>query len=287
MELTPQVRRVIAVWLALSVIGVLALIFGLGPHMPPGNKSTTAADQTETNIVISCVMVPIALGVIVFFVYALFSFRAGSDLTVDGPYLKGDARIARGWIMTTTTIVLALAIYGTWELLRTDQGIAGTGGGQGGSLITSAPSNALQVQVIGQQWQFTYRYPQYGNFETWQLAIPVDRPVIFHVTSIDVIHSFWAYQLGVKADAVPGAENLVGTYAKKTGTFDIRCAELCGVWHGEMSSHGQILSAGAFASWINSQRAAEGGPAYQFQFTSKGSFPYSTVYYPAPQKRGG
>ena len=92
--------------------------------------------------------------------------------------------------------------------------------------------------MIGQQWEFTYRYPQYGNFETWQLAIPVDRPVIFHVTSLDVVHSFWAYQLGVKADAVPGAENLVGTYAKKTGTFDIRCAELCGVWHGQMSAKG-------------------------------------------------
>ncbi len=287
MEFTPQARRVLVIWLVLSVIGVLAVIFGLGPHMPPGNLTSTATEQTDTNIVVSCVMTPIAIGVITFFVYALFAFRAGADLTADGPYVKGDARIARGWIVATTTIVLALAVYGTFELLHADNGIAGAGGGQGGSLITSAPTNALQVQVIGQQWEFTYRYPQYGNFETWQLAIPVDRPVIFHVTSLDVIHSFWAYQLGVKADAVPGAENLVGTYAKKTGTFDVRCAELCGVWHGQMSAKGQILSATDFASWINSERAQESGPAYQFQFSSKGSFPYSTVYYPDPQRRGG
>jgi cytochrome c oxidase subunit 2 len=282
MELTPQARRVLVIWIVLSVIGVLAVIFGLGPHMPPGNKATTAADQTETNIVITCVMTPIALGVIVFFVFALISFRAGDDLTTDGPYLKGDAGIARGWIVTTTTIVLALAIYGTYELLHTDQGIAGTGGGQGGSLITSAPKNALQVQVIGQQWQFTYRYPQYGGVETFTLAIPVDRPVIFNVTSIDVIHSFWAYQLGVKADAVPGATNLVGTYAKKTGSFDIRCAELCGVWHGQMSSKGQILTASDFASWISQQQRENGAHGYRIQLPR-----YAKTYYPDPQRRGG
>jgi cytochrome c oxidase subunit II len=272
-------RRILIIWIALSIVGMLALWFGLGPHMPPGNVSNQAADQTETNKVIGLIMVPIALGVITFFVYAMFAFRAGEDMAADGPPHKGDARLARAWIITSLTIVLALAIYGTFELLRADQGIAGSGGGQGSSLIASEPKNALDVQVIGQQWHFTYRYPQYGNVETFRLAIPVGRPVIFHVTSIDVIHSFWAYQLGVKADAVPGAVNLVGAQARHTGTFDIRCAELCGVWHGHMYAKGMILSSGGFASWISQQQAQNPFKPNQL--------PYGQVYYPDPNRRAG
>ena len=271
-------QRLLIIWIVLSIIGILAVIFGLGPHMPPGNVTTTASDQTETNIVISCVMMPIGVGVITFFVYALFSFRSRSGDDGDGQYIKGDARIARGWIITSTTIVLALAIYGTFELLNANEGIAGVGGGQGSSPITSIPSNALQVQVIGQQWHFTYRYPQYGGVETFALAIPVDRPIIFNVTSIDVIHSFWAYQLGVKADAVPGANNIAGTFAKHTGTFDIRCAELCGVWHGHMYAKGQILTQSGFASWIAQQRRTQGHQQLP---------PYAQVYYPDPNRRAG
>jgi cytochrome c oxidase subunit 2 len=271
-------RRLLVIWIVLSIIGVLAIVFLLNPHMPPGNLTDQASQQTQTNTVIAAIMAPIAIGVVTFFVYALFTFRARDGEALDGPNLKGDAKIARTWIITSTTIVLALAIYGTVELLNAQNGIAGAGGGQGSSLIASAPANALRVQVIAQQWHFTYRYPQYGKFETFQLAIPVDRPVIFSVTSIDVTHSFWAYQLAVKADAVPGAQNLVGTTAKHTGTFDIRCAELCGVWHGHMFATGHILSQPAFATWIRGQQ--------RFNHI-RGLPPNATVYYPAPNRRGG
>ena len=75
----------------------------------------------------------------------------------------------------------------------------------------------LQVQVIGQQWVWTYRYPQFGGMESSELMLPVGMPVTFHVTSLDVIHSFWAYQLGVKADANPGVDNVAYMTPKATG----------------------------------------------------------------------
>ena len=120
------------------------------------------------------------------------------------PYTKGHGAVQQTWVWSALTIVLGLAIYGTDELLHASEGVAGVGGGQGPTLIDSAPTGALQVQVIAQQWEFTYRYPQYGDIETTILAIPVNRAVVFNVTSLDVTHSFWAYQLGVKVDAVPG-----------------------------------------------------------------------------------
>ena len=83
--------------------------------------------------------------------------------------------------------------------------------------MTKPSGLMLPVQVIGQQWEFTYRYPTYGGVETAQLVLPAGQEVAFHVTSLDVIHSFWAYELGVKADANPGVDNIAFVKPSKLG----------------------------------------------------------------------
>jgi cytochrome c oxidase subunit 2 len=115
----------------------------------------------------------------------------------------------------------------------------------------------LQVQVIGQQWQFTYRYPQFGGMESTQLLLPLNRPVAFHVTSLDVIHSFWAYQLGVKADANPGVDNVAYTTTRQLGGFTVRCSELCGIWHGAMFDSGRVVTPAAFLAWATRTQSTE------------------------------
>ena len=117
---------------------------------------------------------------------------------------------------------------------------AGAGGGQGPSPIwTPASHTVLPIQVIGQQWKLTYRYPTFGGFETSDLVVPDNTTIAFHVTSLDVIHDFWVYQLGVKADANPGQDNVAYTTTQQLGTFTVRCDELCGIWHGAMYNYGQ------------------------------------------------
>ena len=147
-----------------------------------------------------------------------------------------------GWILTTTVIVLFLAGFGTYELVQP----GGAGGGQGSSPIwTPTSKTILPIQVIGQQWKFTYRYPTFGGFETDQLVVPDDTTIQFNVTSLDVIHSFWAYQLGVKADANPDYNNVAYTTTQQLGSFIVRCAELCGIWHGAMYNSGRRRHAAA------------------------------------------
>ena len=116
---------------------------------------------------------------------------------------------------------------------------------RGPNPIAKPSGSVLPVQVIGQEWEFTYRYPTYGGVETAQLVLPVGREIEFHVTSLDVIHSFWAYELGVKADANPGVDNVAFVKPSKVGTFQIRCAELCGLWHGYMFDTGKVVTAAA------------------------------------------
>ena len=108
----------------------------------------------------------------------------------------------------------------------------------------------------------------------------MDRLVAFHVTSLDITHSFWAYRLGVKADAVPGVDNIAYVTARKTGSFTIRCAELCGLWHGHMFKTGYVLPSSDFNNWVAQQRAAEAG-------NQKYLPPYSRAYYPLPLHRAG
>ena len=140
--------------------------------------------------------------------------------------------------------------------------------------------NNFQVQVIAQQWEFTYRYPSLGGLETSQLVLPADTNIELHVTSLDATHSFWALQLGVKADANPGVDNVAYVQTKGARSFDIHCAELCGLWHGYMFDTGEIMPATQFAAWVKQQQQV-------FASVAKYMPKYSTVYFPDPQRRAG
>jgi cytochrome c oxidase subunit II len=271
-------RRVVLWWLGTSIVATLLVVFLLAPILPPGNGSVEASGQVVDNTVLLGVSTPIAMAVLVYFIYALIVFRERDTTAVlDGPAIRGDARIQTWWLVVTTGIVLFLAGYGTVRMLAD-----GAGGGQGPNPIAkpAGAARALQVQVIAQQWKFTYRWPSYGGVETATLELPSNRMIEFHVTSLDVIHSFWAYQLGVKADANPGFDNVAYVTTKGPLTFDIHCAELCGVWHGYMFEKGRVVRPNQFSAWITQQRA-QNVPA------TKSLPPYSKQYFPDPQRRGG
>ena len=67
----PTCAASVVVWVVLSVIGVLLVIFVLGPHMPPGSDTAQAHEQHEANIIITAILTPIAIGLLVYFAYAL------------------------------------------------------------------------------------------------------------------------------------------------------------------------------------------------------------------------
>ncbi len=245
--------RIFIIWLPIAVIADWLLYFVYGPHMPPGRMSTSAASQQFDIKVMSVMAAPVMAFVLVYAAYALIVWhhREGDD--ADGPPIYGHARIQATWITVSSVIVLCLAGFGTYELAS--PGFAGAGAGEGPAPIWKPTNGApLQVQVIAQQWRFTYRYPQFGGFETDTLMLPVNKPVQFNVTSLDVIHSFWAYQLGVKADANPGVNNVAYTTPIQTGTVTVRCAELCGLWHGAMFDYGHVVSDAAFLAWANATK---------------------------------
>jgi cytochrome c oxidase subunit 2 len=269
----------LVIWIVLSVIGCLLVALVLGPHLPPGAQSSSAASQQTDITVLATIATPVVIGVLLYFGWALTFWRQPPGDETDAAPLQVQAT----WIIGTAAIVLSLAVYGTIELISP----AGAGAGEGPQPIwkpagttaasltswTPGTSNILQVQVIGQQWAWTFRYPQFGGFETTQLMLPVGEPVQFNVTSLDVIHGFWAYTLGVKADANPGVNNVAYTTPQHTGQFQVRCAELCGIWHGSMYDTGDVLSVADFLKWTQTAKT-------QLADVTKLLPPYALTYDP-------
>jgi cytochrome c oxidase subunit 2 len=273
-------RRFVLIWLLASVIATPLMVFVFAPIVPPGQGSVQASGQVQDNTVLFGLSTPIALAVVVFFGYALIAFRERDPASVlEGPAVRGHAAVQLWWLIVTTSVVLFLAGYATYRTL-----VDGAGGGQGPNPIsnptTSSTGPPLQVQVIGQQWEFTYRFPGYGGVETPHLELPANRLIEFHVTSLDVIHSFWAYELGVKADANPGFDNVAFVKTRGPLKFNIHCAELCGVWHGYMFDSGRVVASTDFNAWIAQQQR-------QFAPAGKVLPPYAKSYFPDPQRRGG
>jgi len=274
-------RRVVVAWLVLSVIATPLVAIYVGPLFPPGNATVESQGQVFDNQVMTSLMTPVICLLLVFFAYGLMNFRAEkNEALLDGPPLRNDSKVQFLWVVITSAMVLFLAGFGTFELLKD-----GAGGGQGPNPI-AFPANhqsAFQVQVIGQQWQFTYRYPSLGGLESNQLVLPADTDIEFHVTSLDVIHSFWAVELGVKADANPGVDNVTYVETKSPTTFTVRCAELCGLWHGYMFDNGRVLSPAQFQSWAAAQEKIY---ASVKPYVNRDA-PYSHTYLPDPQRRAG
>lgn len=269
-------RRMLILWLVLSAIATPIVVILAAPGLPPGNGSSEASGQVTSNTVLLGIVTPIAAFIVSYFAYTLITFRHRGTEPDEGEAIRGNSRIVAVWLIVTGAIVLFAAAYGSATLFADN----GSGGGQGASPVAKPGGNPLQVQVIGQQWNWTYRFPSYGGVETPQLKLPVNQDIALHVTSLDVIHSFWAHDLGVKADANPGVDNVAYVHPTKVESFDIRCAELCGLFHGHMFQTGDVVPDSQFQTWIKQQQRA-------FAPATKKLNPYSPEYLPKPLRRAG
>jgi cytochrome c oxidase subunit 2 len=121
--------------------------------------------------------------------------------------------------------------------------------------MDTIPKADLNIEIIGHQWFWEYRYPRYNvTFANEPLVIPVGKVVSADVTSIDVVHSWFMPDFGVKLDANPGRVNHTWFQVEKPGTYVGQCAELCGVLHGDMRITVNVVSEEEFRRWIEQKR---------------------------------
>lgn len=235
-----EIQRIVWIWLGLTLAFTLFALF-VPAHLMGAPASPTMRAVEETMTIFSVAAAPVMAVVLSIAIYSLLAWRSpgSSQPPVDGPPIRSNGIVTATWMVVTTLLTVFLLIWGLGEM-------------QSVSAAASKP-NALVVDVTGQQWVWTFRYPQNGNVESDQLYLPVGRPVVFHVTSRDVIHSFWVVQMGIKIDANPGAVTTTSVVPDTLGTFDVRCAELCGLLHAHMETKAHVVSTNDFDSWVQAQ----------------------------------
>ena len=143
-------------------------------------------------------------------------------------------------------------------------------------------SEAFVVHVVGEQFAWNIHYPgpdgKFGRTDVGlmaadnplgldksdpaakddittinQLTLPVDKPVLVHLSSKDVIHSFGLYEMRVKQDAVPGLDMPVWFIPNRLGEYEISCSQLCGLGHFRMRGFITVQTAADYQKWYDDQ----------------------------------
>jgi cytochrome c oxidase subunit 2 len=131
-------------------------------------------------------------------------------------------------------------------------------------LLAPAPEGSLKISVVGEQWWWRIRY-QPASGEPVDLAneirLPVGEPVMFELSSPDVIHAFWIPALGGKIDMLPGRRTRLTLQPTRTGIFRGVCAEFCGASHALMAFDVVIVEKAEFERWLDAQRAPAATPS--------------------------
>ena len=219
-----------------------------------GPASSIMADIQQTIVVFTLVSIPITAFVFAVLLYSLFGWKGKSGEAPpnnDNPAIRTNAVAVITWTAASSILAAFLVVWGLIELADI------TADSYGSTSATGQPKteDALVVNVTGQQWVWTFEYPQYDKVTSDILYLPKDRAVLFNVTSVDVIHNFWAVELGIKIDANPGAITQTGVTPNKEGIFNVRCAELCGLHHAYMETKIDVMPAETFESFMRESGA--------------------------------
>lgn len=211
--------------------------------------SVVMEDIEETVFVFTLVSIPITAFVFAVLVYSLFGWKGKSGEAPpneDNPAIRNNVVAVVTWSVVTSALAAFLVVWGLMELASITSNSFDTQPING----QVKQEDVLVVNVTGQQWVWTFEYPQYDKYESDVLYLAKDRPVLFNVTSKDVVHNFWAVELGVKIDANPGAVTQTGVTPNKEGIFNVRCAELCGLHHAYMETQIRVMEPDTFNSWM-------------------------------------
>ncbi|HEX4978570.1 MAG TPA: cytochrome c oxidase subunit II [Acidimicrobiales bacterium] len=201
-----------------------------------------------------------AMAAVIFFlvnflcIFVIVKYRAKGD--DDAPkQVHGNARLEIAWTILPALILAVVGVFTVATIFDINE--------------RADASEVLEVEVIGHQWWFEYRYPSLDVVTANELHIPAGERVQLKLGAADVIHSFWPPKLAGKVDTVPGRTNYMQIEADEPGTFWGQCAEYCGLSHGYMRLKVVAHDAGAWDEWVETNQgdaeAASGGEAAEGQ----------------------
>jgi cytochrome c oxidase subunit 2 len=239
----------------LALVGVVILLAGCGPD--PGQPYSTISPQTEKaddiqtlyKITFWAALI-VFIGVQVAIGYTALRFRRRGEERPE--QVHGSRKLEIAWTIIPAIILLVLFIPNAQVIFKHAAQAANA-------------ENAIHVDVLGKQWwwEFSYRDipanpddPEMGSLVTAnEVLLPVGANVVFHMTSNNVIHSFWVPQLSGKVDVIPGHDNPMQFVASRPGDYFGECAEFCGGSHAWMRFKVKVVPQENFDAWVAAWRS--------------------------------
>jgi cytochrome c oxidase subunit II len=240
--------RLIAAMIVLTVVGsVILLQFDWF-----GDAAAEEAAPIDTLFDVMIVLSTFVFAIVmVMFGYAIWKYRAKPGDESDGEPIHGNTKLEIAWTLIPTIIVLFGAAY-SWIVLDD---------------IEAKADDSMPINVTGQQYKWTFEYPEADGLTTNELHVPVDRQLEVTLQALDVIHSFWVPEWRIKRDAVPagpGGDEIDSQFVvtpNEEGTFSLVCTELCGIGHATMRATVVVESQEEFDQWLASEQQQSGSAA--------------------------
>jgi cytochrome c oxidase subunit 2 len=259
---------VVAIVMVLVVVGSLAFHFFSPWWFSPLASNWGYID--DTTVLTFWITGAVFSAVLLFVAYCLFRFRHQEGRKA---HYEPENKRLEGWLTAVTAVgVIAMLTPGLFVWAQ----------------FVEIPDEATDVEVIGQQWLWSFRLPgadgklgaadnrlidvdntlgvspadPFGQddvlIEGGELIIPVNRPVRFLLRSIDVLHDFYVPEFRAKMDMIPGSVTYFWITPTQTGTYEILCAELCGVGHSYMRGVVTVVTDEEYEEWLTSQMTFAG-----------------------------
>ncbi|MFC6732275.1 MULTISPECIES: cytochrome c oxidase subunit II [unclassified Haladaptatus] len=247
-----------------TLLSVALLAFVVEPVAAQEATSVTKGLIDGLNSKLLYVAIPITILTEGILIYAVLKFRKSDEAKPT----QENRRLEITWTVATAIILLFVGVA-SYQVL--------------GNEFVTAPEdaaenieeeNAVVVEVTAQKYFWTFHYPQHGVNASDTMVIPSDRPVYLKITSTDWLHAFHVPELGLKQDAFPGETHTIKTKVNPSGegTYQLYCAEYCGVGHSAMLGEVNVTDGETYDAWIQQQQqSAEEAPAGNNNTTSGGN----------------
>jgi cytochrome c oxidase subunit II len=199
--------------------------------LPRGDFARIADDLLDTTVRWALLVFVLVEGVLL---YAIFRFR-GKPGDPEPHQTHGNTLVEIIWTVIPALILAAIAVPTVKAIFQTS---------------ATPDKNALTIEVVGHQWWWEFRYPEYNLTTANELNVPVGRTVSLRMGSNDVIHSFWVPQLAAKRDVFANRETRMWFTAETEGDYPGQCAEFCGIQHGRMAHRIKAQKPEEFQAWV-------------------------------------
>jgi len=235
-----------------ALLGTALLVLVADPVVAQATaESTTESAIWNLNSWLLYLAVPIAVLVEGILIYTVWKYRRNENPLPT----RENRRLEIVWTIATAIVLVAVGV-GSYTVMANPYVT-------NSQADVPAEEEPLEVQVVAQKYSWTFEYPTEtvaavtGESTTvtngGTLVLPTDRPVELNVTSRDWLHSFHVPALALKQDAFPGRSQPITTVVEESGTYQLYCAEYCGVGHSGMLGTVDARSQADFRAWLADQ----------------------------------